>query len=496
MSTRHPRSLSCPSATLVFPNRADQPQRPQRRRFRSCSAGAVAILSAVVALVPNASARIQPGEAETAFTPSSFMRVVDVDDSTIRMDMGIRLYLPDLAKAPGAAEGAVAAGPVIALAGAIHIAEPEFYDLLQAFLDAQDIVLYEGVKPRGMGMSVADPATAALAAQAVGVPGDPREQTADRIRFTAILLEQHRAATGAYPASLNALETWVSEAALDRVGAWTDTATTDAWGNPLVYTRGEGDSASFDLQSLGADGAPGGEGADADLRFADQEPLTQAELGEEEGIQPRMARALGLVFQLNAMRHDRPNYINSDMALDEVEREIIAEGGDPEALLGVIEGRSIMARLANFSLSIIERSPQVQAMAKVGLMEALRMVEGGGDISQMPGLPPDMQAIMRVIVRDRNETVMRDLNAVLAGEPVEGRAPVVTRDDLTSVAVVYGAGHMADLERRIVDDLGYRPAGVIWLPAMMVDLDEAGLNRNSVRMLRNMLGASMPARGN
>lgn len=42
-------------------------------------------------------------------------------------------------------------------------------------------------------------------------------------------------------------------------------APVDPWGNPFIY-RSPGENAPFDLISLGADGKPGGEGIDADLR--------------------------------------------------------------------------------------------------------------------------------------------------------------------------------------------------------------------------------------
>lgn len=38
----------------------------------------------------------------------------------------------------------------------------------------------------------------------------------------------------------------------------------DGFGNPLVY---ESDGGSFRLRSLGADGAPGGAGLDADIEI-------------------------------------------------------------------------------------------------------------------------------------------------------------------------------------------------------------------------------------
>jgi general secretion pathway protein G len=41
----------------------------------------------------------------------------------------------------------------------------------------------------------------------------------------------------------------------------------DPWGNPYVYrSPGEANPDSYDLVSLGRDGAPGGEGEDADIR--------------------------------------------------------------------------------------------------------------------------------------------------------------------------------------------------------------------------------------
>jgi len=42
-------------------------------------------------------------------------------------------------------------------------------------------------------------------------------------------------------------------------------ALTDPWANPYVYERPGPDGQPFRVVSLGADGAPGGEGADADV---------------------------------------------------------------------------------------------------------------------------------------------------------------------------------------------------------------------------------------
>ncbi|MBS2032766.1 MAG: type II secretion system protein GspG [Deltaproteobacteria bacterium] len=46
-------------------------------------------------------------------------------------------------------------------------------------------------------------------------------------------------------------------------------APTDAWGNAYLYERTSSTRDGYRITSLGADGAPGGEGADADLHSDD-----------------------------------------------------------------------------------------------------------------------------------------------------------------------------------------------------------------------------------
>ncbi|HAC34347.1 MAG TPA: type II secretion system protein GspG [Gammaproteobacteria bacterium] len=47
-------------------------------------------------------------------------------------------------------------------------------------------------------------------------------------------------------------------------GGYLDTLPEDPWGNPYIYLQ-PGVHGQFDLYSTGADGAPGGEGAAADI---------------------------------------------------------------------------------------------------------------------------------------------------------------------------------------------------------------------------------------
>ena len=55
-------------------------------------------------------------------------------------------------------------------------------------------------------------------------------------------------------------------------------------------------------------------------------------------------------------------------------------------------------------------------------------------------------------------------------------------------AIIYGAGHLPTMEKRIVQELGYAPAGDTWRTAMDVDPSSAGITRDEIRQMRTMIG--------
>ena len=60
--------------------------------------------------------------------------------------------------------------------------------------------------------------------------------------------------------------------------------------------------------------------------------------------------------------------------------------------------------------------------------------------------------------------------------------------DAQSIAIFYGAGHMADLEERMYDQLGYEETGGFWLPAVTLDLKREGLSERELTLIRRQLG--------
>lgn len=384
----------------------------------------------------------------TAKALASYMRSVTADDNVMRLDMAARTFVPVKGN-----------GPTITLVAAIHVADKDFYQLAQLWLDAQDLVLFEGVGDEHMRT---DPNSDTYRI----------EKTKRAIRHTATMLERYKRLKKQYPASLSELVKTVSE--FDAIkGARLRRATADAWSQPLHY---KSDGNKFKLLSLGADKKAGGKHADKDQQFADQKPLTKTEIDPQgkTGIQADMASALGLVFQLNAYDTGKANYRNSDLSIDQLKERMAKGGGDIGPLMSMMDGSSMLGGLMKIGLGFIRSNPRMQTMVKIMLMETLSQY--GDDIGKMKGIPKGMQSVLKVLIEDRNQAVIDDLKAELKKEtPAQ------------SIAVWYGAGHMRDLEARMRKQLKYRPVGQFWLPAITIDLEKAGVSQQELESMRNML---------
>ena len=93
-----------------------------------------------------------------------------------------------------------------------------------------------------------------------------------QIELLGTALDQYRLDNGAYPTTEQGLEAlWRRPTASPEPRNWVGPylrkrVPLDPWGRPYGYrSPGEVNPDSYDLVSLGADGAPGGEGENADL---------------------------------------------------------------------------------------------------------------------------------------------------------------------------------------------------------------------------------------
>jgi hypothetical protein len=203
-------------------------------------------------------------------------------------------------------------------------------------------------------------------------------------------------------------------------------------------------------------------------------------------MQSTLAKSLGLVFQLEAIDYDRTNFLNSDLSIAQIQR--IMAGNQPVAapgqkgggnssfdmLLQIMDGSSFLGSLFKIGMQMIAASPQMQAVAKLTMIEAIGRLKG--DMSDVQGLPPDWKQLIQVLIQARNKNLMADLKSELKKIPPSG-----------SVAVFYGAGHMDDLQKRVTGELHYRPADEIWLTAISVDMRKSGLSPSEAQFLRSLI---------
>jgi hypothetical protein len=219
-------------------------------------------------------------------------------------------------------------------------------------------------------------------------------------------------------------------------------------------------------------------------------PTAQSDTNAPYSMQSTLARSLGLVFQLEAIDYDRANFLNSDLSILQIQRIMAAQaptaapgqkgGGNAsfDTLLQIMDGSTFLGALFKVGLQFMALSPKLQALAKLALIEAVGRLKG--DLSDMQGVPPDWQQLIKVLIRARNQNLMDDLQAELNKIPTSG-----------SIAVFYGAGHMDDLEKRLTARLHYRPADETWLTAFSVDLRQSGISPAEAQIMRDLIKGQM-----
>jgi hypothetical protein len=204
------------------------------------------------------------------------------------------------------------------------------------------------------------------------------------------------------------------------------------------------------------------------------------------GLQSSLASSLGLVFQLDSIDYDRPNFRHSDLSIREI-RELLAEprgsgGGDAASdfdnLLSMMEGDSFMNIVMQFGLGILASSPKLQAMSKVTLIEVI--TEMGGDPSRLGALSPELRQLLEVLIAKRNERVISDLKSALKEVGPKG-----------SISIFYGTGHMNEMETRLRKELHYQAAEDVWFSPITVNLNEAGISPSEVEFIRGFIKTQM-----
>ncbi|WP_050769366.1 hypothetical protein [Blastopirellula marina] len=166
------------------------------------------------------------------------------------------------------------------------------------------------------------------------------------------------------------------------------------------------------------------------------------------GLQNGMKDLLGLEFQLEQVDYTPKNFVHADMSPAEMAADM-EERGD-----GFLQ---MFARLMGAGLVQQTKGEDMNTAMLLALLADDRQVRMKRIFaSQMD----DMEGQMRAIEGKNGSTLISQRNA---------KAFEVLREELDAgkkkIGVFYGAGHFADMHRRLVEDFGMQPQSTRWLDA-------------------------------
>ena len=163
-----------------------------------------------------------------------------------------------------------------------------------------------------------------------------------------------------------------------------------------------------------------------------------------------LSDAIGLDFQLLDIDYTKPNWKNVDLSWTELEALNKAQANGKPSQFDQVKGMLDPTGPAAKSLSA------AMGIATPGMKEAIKifMIKTAGS----EGGPNLDAATERIVVQARNRTVIDALDAATSAE-----APP------RAVAVFYGAKHMADLQRTLVEKYGYTLDEKRWFAAAKAD---------------------------
>lgn len=227
-----------------------------------------------------------------------------------------------------------------------------------------------------------------------------------------------------------------------------------------------------------------------------------------EGLQGKLARAIGLVFQLDAIDYKRAHFVNTDMTPEALNQAIekrataTADAAKPKAksadgkkddpaaplekvdnqtfnqLMDALHGEGEMAESLGGMISLMGSTPEMRETTKLMLIEALG--QAGELIDLAKKASPEMKDLFEVLITERNEGVIRQLKQQVAKlRPGQ------------SVAVFYGAAHMDEIARRLTSELHYQPAAKAWDTAFSADGKKSIMPAAQIRMLIQGMRAQM-----
>ena len=248
----------------------------------------------------------------------------------------------------------------------------------------------------------------------------------------------------------------------------------------------------------------------------DAKKLTQeAKADTRKGLQGKLATALGLVFQLDGINYRRPNFVSCDLTMAGLEKAIANHNANPPAtesgpdgkpapvdpsvppekrrgstlpakvdnatfdtLMQAIRGEGDMGRKLDGMVGIMGSTPEMRETVKLMFIESF--AQAGDIISAAKAASPEIRDLFEVLLTERNENVIRQLQA---------RLPQLGPGD--SIAVFYGAAHMDEIRERLTTELHYTPGVQVWDTAFTADTTKSMMPTAQIKAMVQMMRAQL-----
>jgi hypothetical protein len=205
------------------------------------------------------------------------------------------------------------------------------------------------------------------------------------------------------------------------------------------------------IAERGADPAPVAPGAGAD-------PL----LGAVGTLQQGAKQWLGLEFQLDAIDYRRPHFVHADLTWEEY-RRLSADSGQGIATL--FERMLALSGDEGFSADFgLPTSDLGSLLMMTRIAAAVSQGDGAGLKRLLGPILANSGAWLERLEGEDGTLIVGERNRIAMGRLAEERT---RRPGGGHYAIFYGAGHMPDLEARLVAE-GFVAEGVEWIDAWIV----------------------------
>ncbi len=188
----------------------------------------------------------------------------------------------------------------------------------------------------------------------------------------------------------------------------------------------------------------------------------EEEVGAVRQLQKMAKSFLGLQYQLEGIDYTAPNFVHADVAWDEM-GELMSSRD--ESLMTLFTRASEMAKQGGVA-GVPTDAAETEVMMK-RIFQSIMSGDSGGLKRTVAPFLSEAESFITQIEGDQGSVLVSERNRVV----MEKLAKLQQDRGRGSYTIFYGAGHMPDFEKRLLEQ-GFRKSDPIWLDAWSMPLHQ------------------------